>query len=112
MFTLTNERELRREEGCLAIENIGPEEHQVVLTRCLDLAKVAERKKRKARLRKKLQLWTHSKNGQVVNDQTGLCLSTDGLSSGENLLAVDCSEDDARQQWVFQKYTNENKNLL
>ena len=79
---------------------------------------MAERKRRKARLRKRLQLWRHTppsnddSGGPIVNEQTGLCLTAEGLSSSEDLRAVECNEEDRYQRWTFQKYTGLKSKLL
>lgn len=104
MFSLTMTGEIRREEGCLSIDQYA--NHRVLLDKCINLDKVPRLMRRKAALKKKLQVWSHSKGGQIVNEHLNLCLTTEGLKRSNNLRAVECNQDDLWQIWWFQRYTD------
>jgi len=99
-----NNGELRREEGCLSIEEYAKD--KVIMSKCIDLDKVSQSRKRKARLKKRLQIWQHRKGGQIRNEHTNLCLTTESLKSSDNLRAVPCNQNDLYQIWWFHKYTD------
>lgn len=98
--------EIRREEGCLAIDENA--NHKVILLKCIDLDKVPNSSKRKMKIKKKYQTWSHTKGGAIINKHLNLCLSTEGLKSSSNLRSVECNQDDLYQIWWFQKYTDVN----
>ena len=106
MFSLMNNGEIRREEGCLSIEEFA--NHKVIMIKCIDLSKVSQSKKRKARLKKRLQVWKHLRGGQIMNEKTNLCLSTESLKSSNDLRAVQCNKNDLYQIWWFHKYSDLN----
>lgn len=80
--------------------------HKVILNKCLELDKSSSAKKKKARQKKLYQTWSHSKGGQIRNEFTNLCLSTEGLQSSDSLRTVECNQDDQFQIFWFQKYND------
>lgn len=106
MFSFMTTGEIRREEGCLTINQYA--QHKVVITKCINLAKINRKDRRKYRNKQKFQVWTHTKGGQIVNQVSGMCLTAEGLASSDALRAVECSDNDLFQLWWFQKYTDIN----
>ncbi|KAH9415089.1 hypothetical protein DERP_006175 [Dermatophagoides pteronyssinus] len=100
MFSFMKNGYIRREEGCLTIDEFAT--HRVLLTKCP--GKYSNKNKRKQMIQKKMQTWLHTKGGQIRNEHFNLCLTTEGLRSSDNLRVVDCNPDDLFQIWWFQKY--------
>nr|XP_027202053.1 probable N-acetylgalactosaminyltransferase 9 [Dermatophagoides pteronyssinus] len=100
MFSFMKNGYIRREEGCLTIDEYAT--HRVLLTKCP--GKHSNKNKRKQMIQKKMQTWLHTKGGQIRNEHFNLCLTTEGLRSSDNLRVVDCNPDDLYQIWWFQKY--------
>lgn len=88
----------------MAIDDMA--NHRVILTKCIEVDKTLKMLKKRMFLLRKYQIWTHTKGGQIKNEHTNLCLSTEGLKSSVNIRTVECNPDDLHQIWWFQKYTD------
>ncbi|KPM04279.1 polypeptide N-acetylgalactosaminyltransferase 13-like protein [Sarcoptes scabiei] len=93
MFSFMKTGQIRREEVCLTINKFAS--HQVLLEKCYE---------NDSNSKKKLQIWSHEKGGQIMNEHLNLCLTTEGSKSLDDLRIVECNDDDLAQIWWFQKY--------
>ncbi|CAJ0934356.1 unnamed protein product, partial [Mesorhabditis belari] len=87
VFSLSNQRHLRREDNCAQVEKGTREETGRIRMQSCAINP---------------QTWTQ-KGSQLVNDATGLCLSTKDLKPGDDVIVVSCDSSDAHQLWTFQK---------
>lgn len=135
LFSYSQKREIRREEGCLTIEEPPhmdydetestttkrPDDngewwkfHKILMVACeeTDDASVSPHdSSRKLHMR---QQWRHelvnprSNKRLLVNEATGECLTTEKGYSFSDLLATTCDRSDPRQFWEFQIYQSDN----
>lgn len=103
-FSLMDNGQIRREEGCLSIHRT--KHHKVILTKCVVLAHYPKKIPIAIKLAHSLQTWKHTKNGLISNQHFDLCLTTKGLGSSSNVRAAACNRDDLNQAWSFQVYTD------
>lgn len=101
-FSLMDNGQIRREEGCLSLDRIH--HHRVILTKCVVLSNYPKKIPIAVKLAHRLQTWQHTKDGKISNENFDLCLTTKGLKSSSNLRAATCDLDDPNQMWSFQIY--------
>ncbi len=87
VFSLSKKDELRREELCCS-GNKNPGSI-VIMEPCWG---------------KPNQKWTHTKNGAIVNKDSGLCIDITDVKNGENPKLNECKPDKSGQMWEFKFY--------
>ncbi|TKR67082.1 hypothetical protein L596_023287 [Steinernema carpocapsae] len=89
-FSLTKENVLRRELSCAkAADSLGNRKKMTISissTACVSSEKFIQKQ-----------------NGQIQNERTKLCLDTEGLRSGGDILLRPCVNSKASQKWEFYK---------
>ncbi|KAG9510555.1 putative N-acetylgalactosaminyltransferase 9, partial [Fragariocoptes setiger] len=107
LFSLTTSGEIRREEGCLTAPKAGGRAKIVIMAKCDDPDIRYNLKKHKKKHHVTVQQWRHVKNGLIINEGNGECLTTRNQQSDGDLRVTACDDSDDRQKWVFFKYEND-----
>ena len=89
VFSWSNIYELRREDLC-----------------CSGSSTVGARVRMHHCSGSKSEKWSHTKGGQIVHTESGLCLDVSGVNNGEFPLLNKCDSNKQGQKWEFRTYTS------
>ena len=103
VFSLTRSGEIRREETCAGVTDYGQD--SVQMNKCVELENADPERIRMTQRNKQKQTWRHERHGGLIrNAFDNQCLSTKGLTSGDDAQVRPCDSADPHQKWSLQTY--------
>ncbi|VDM42900.1 unnamed protein product [Toxocara canis] len=96
MFSLSAQNELRRETTCVDIDSVKHTKTTELLPKYNALLVECNPKQ--------IVPFKHDKEGALIHVKSGLCLSYEDLSDGDNVYFTKCIPNAGTQKWVFSRY--------